>query len=113
MTKETFVMAVKALKEQSEADVMFSENMSKCFPDASSCILSPNNHFVFNALLLVLQEATDDRFDYKLGSSWIEWWMLEGEFGKTAKAWDNNNKPIPMSTAEELYDYLMYVRIDN
>ena len=111
MKKETFVMAIEAMKEQYEADVKFSVNMGKCFPTAFPAGLLPDNHFVNNALMAVLQEATGDTDTCKHGISWIEWWFFETEFGKTAEAYDQG-KRIPMSTAEELYDYLMYIKIN-
>lgn len=106
MKKETFVMGIEALQEQYEADSVFGENMVRCFPYADPTNLMPGNNIVNNALLGVLQEEMCDS-EQRFGHSWIEWWMFDADFGKTAEAYDANKKRIPMSTPELLYDFLI------
>ena len=70
ISKETFCKALSLLQNQREKDEAFSDALSSM----------GDGHFVFGAdneyleaLLMVLKEALDDRYDY------IEWWLYETE----------------------------------
>lgn len=69
ISKELFCKALDMIKEQEATDEDFGRALQKV----------GNGHFVFGtenkyreALLMVLKEAVNDRFDY------IGWWLYEG-----------------------------------
>ena len=105
MNKELFIEAIEAIQKQVELDIEVSKHLGKAFPEAFEANFLPRNHFLQNALLHVLQvEMNDDN-----SKSWIEYFLWELNFGKEnyrLKVTDNG-KNIPMSTASELYDYLI------
>jgi hypothetical protein len=103
MNKETFIKAIEALEKQENYNFEFSEKLGKCFPNAHSANLLPDNHFLSNILIQILQEEMNDM------DNWIEWFCYEKDFGKyeDIKAYDEDGKEIPMSTTEELYNFLI------
>lgn len=107
MTKELFIKAINALEEQTKYDISISEKLGEVFPNAHAANLLPDNHILHNMLLELLQEAMNDNVK---GISWIEHYMYELDFGKEnyrLKVYDKNKKELPMSTAGELYDFLI------
>ena len=107
MTKEQFVMAMDAIEQQDKADLQFAENMQVCFPQACTTELRVESVFLLNALITLLQEQMNDTDENanKVGT-WIDWWMYESEFGKTAKAYEKDGTRIPMATAGDLWEFL-------
>jgi hypothetical protein len=109
MNKELFIKAINELQKQIQNDIEFSENLGKAFPDAFPANLMPRN-ILPNILLEILQHEMNDLTLCEYGQSWIEYFCYELDFGK--ENWrlkvTDKGKEIPMSTAEELYDFLKH-----
>lgn len=105
MKKAQFVRSIKALKKQIEHDIQFSENLGKVFPNCFTANLLPDNQHLQKALLLLLKEAMNDLG----GNSWIEYFCFELNFGENSelKVSDSEGRNIHLSTAEELWDFLV------
>ncbi len=96
ISKSTFCKALALIREQHEIDNKFSDALN----------LVGNGHFVFGtdnkyleALLLVLKEAVNDKYDY------ISWWLYDTddyivETKDGSQKWD-------LREPEALYDYLV------
>lgn len=96
LTKETFCKALELIREQDQINSKVEEALQ----------LVGNGYYVFGtenryyrALLLVLKELLNDRFDY------IEWWLYDAgdyvvENADGSRKWD-------LTEAESLYDYLV------
>ena len=109
MKRETFTEAIEAIAQQIKYDIDVSKKLGKAFPNAHTANLLPDNHFVSNALMKVLQEEMNDTELCEHGTSWIEWFCFETDFGNESwrlKAYNKDKTVIPMSNAGELYDYL-------
>ncbi len=95
ITKETFCKALSLLLSQRKKDEAFSDVLSSM----------GDGHFVFGtdneyleALLMVLKEALDDRYDY------IEWWLYETEDYYIQEA--DETKEWHLNEPADLYDYI-------
>lgn len=108
MTRELFIESIEALKKQYEYDVEVSKNLSKVFPNAYDANLLPDNHFVNNALMKVLQVDNNDLELCKYGQSWIEYFCFELNFGKDYKVGmiTDKEKNIDFSNSGKVWDYL-------
>ena len=109
MKRETFIEAIEAIANQIRFDIEVSKKLGEAFPNAHTANLLPDNHFVSNALMKVLQEEMNDNELCKYGQSWIEWFCFETDFGNESyrlKAFDENKLPIKMDNAGDLYDFL-------
>jgi len=105
MKKAQFVRSIIALQKQAEQDREFAQNLGKAFSNCFVANLLPDNQHLQKALLLLLKEAMND-----LGEdSWIEYFCFELDFGKNSELGvsDKDGKNIPLSTAEELWDFLI------
>lgn len=105
MNKKTFIKAIKALRTQIRHDQKQAQQLAQVFPDAHPGNLMPDNHFVSNMLIEVLQEAMHDTQPL----SWIEYFCFELDFGKEnwrLKAY-HEGKEIPMATPGQLYNFLV------
>ena len=103
LKKQTFVEAINAIEKQQKENIIFAENMAKCFPNTNSSDFMGDTDFVTTALITVLKELYDIR------NNWIEYFCWELDFGREnwrLKAYDENKKEIPFSTAEELFEFL-------
>ena len=97
VSKETFCKALHLIKEQEEINERFSKALGEV----------GNGHFVFgsgnrylSALLLVLKEAVNDKYDY------IEWWLYEES--KDYTVWTSDeSKSWCLKEPEALYDYIL------
>jgi hypothetical protein len=120
LTKQTFVFAIESIEKQYNKDKQVAELLAKAFPESSSANMLYDNHYLNNALLLVLQEQMEginkeqsqaiNKGDYRNGHSWIEWFCFETNFGKESnrlKAYDKDKNVIPLSNASQLYDFLV------
>lgn len=110
MKKETFINAINAIKDQIKYDIEFSENIGKAFKGAYTANLLPDNHFVSNALIRLLQEEMNDTEVCNYGQSWIEWFCFETNFGEESyrlQAFNNDGSIIKMDNASDLYDFLI------
>ena len=109
MKKETFVQAIEAIEKQLRFDIQVSKKLSEVFPNAYAANLLPDNHFVTNVLIKVLQEEMNDTEIDICGQSWIEWFCFETDFGnerERLQAFDKNKQRIKMDNAGDLYDFL-------
>ena len=96
ISKELFCKALDMIKEQEATDEDFGRALQKV----------GNGHFVFGtenkyreALLMVLKEAVNDRFDY------IGWWLYEG--APNYMIWsEDETKEWCLKEPEDLYDYI-------
>ena len=96
ISKELFCKALDMIKEQEATDEDFGRALQKV----------GNGHFVFGtenkyreALLMVLKEAVNDRFDY------IGWWLYEG--APNFMIWnEDETKEWCLKEPEDLYDYI-------
>lgn len=111
MKKELFIKVIEALEKQMQYDIAVSKKLSEAFPNAFSASLLPDNHILNNVLIEVLQVSMNDPAE---GSppycSWIEHFCFELDFGKEnfrLPVYDKDKNIIPMSTAGELYDFLV------
>lgn len=103
MRKDVFVRALKALEAQMEYDISKSEELGKVFPNAFSANLIYDNSKLFDTVIEMLEVATEDK------ESWIHHFCYELDFGKEEyrlKSFDKDGKVIPLSTPEELFDFL-------
>ena len=109
MKRETFIESIEAIANQIRFDIEVSKKFGEAFPNAHTDNLLPNNQFVSNALMKVLQEEMNDNELCKYGQSWIEWFCFETDFGNESyrlQAFDENKQPIKMDNAGDLYDFL-------
>lgn len=109
MKKETFIEAIEAIEKQIRFDIEVSKKLGEAFPNAHTANLLPDNHFVSNALIKVLQDEMNDNEVCEHGQSWIEWFCYETDFGNESyrlQAFDENKQPIKMDNAGDLYDFL-------
>ena len=109
MKRQTFIESIEAIAQQIRFDIEVSKKLGEAFPNAHTANLLPDNHFVSNALMKVLQEEMKDNEVCKYGQSWIEWFCFEADFGNESyrlQAFDENKKPIKMDNAGDLYDFL-------
>ena len=103
MKKETFIEAIEAIANQLKFDIEISEKLGEAFPNAHTANLLPDNHFLCNAIIKVLNEEMND------DQGWIEWFCFETDFGNESyrlQAFDKNKQPIKMDNAGDLYDFL-------
>ena len=106
MTRELFIETIKQIEKQAEYDDLVALNLSKAFPNAFEANLLPENHFVNNQLVKILQIETGDS---QTNESWIYYFMTELDFGRdyhvgVATRKDGTN--IDLSTSGKLYDFL-------
>ena len=108
MDKQLFIEAIEAIKQQCELDNEVSEHLGKAFPNAFEANLLPQNHFLQNVLLKILQTEMNDLENVECGASWIEYFCWELNFGAEnyrLKVYSKGGE-VPMSTAADLYDFL-------
>ena len=106
MKKQTFIDCINALEKQARQDTTNSELLSKVFKDSRSANLIPDNHYLTNILVRILQEEFKD----KTAHSWIEYYCYELDFGREnwrLKAYNENKNEIPLSNPEQLYNLLI------
>lgn len=108
MNKQTFIEAIEAIQKQIKYDIEVSEKLGSIFKNAHSANLLPDNHYLGNILMKILQEEMNDTVLCSAGMSWIDWFCFETDFGNNShfRAYDKDDKVIPLSNASELYDFL-------
>ena len=97
LSKETFCRALEMLREQEKIDHDFS-NALEMVGDGHFVYGVPNRYM--NALLMVLKEAVNDRYDY------IEWWVFRESVDFKVYAADDSTE-WDLHTPEALYDYIV------
>ena len=109
MEKELFVKTIEEMEKQYRHDREFAHKMAELFPEAHGGNLFYANHFLSNALLEVLSVAMGDEKNAEPGTTWIEHFCFELDFGKEnnrLKVWDDQKKEVPMSNPGELWEFL-------
>ena len=108
MDKQLFIEAIEAIQKQVKLDIEVSKHLGKAFPNAFEDNLLPDNHYLQNVLLKVLQIEMNDLQLCEHGYSWIEYFLWELNFGEENYRLKvtQNGKEIKMSNAAELYDLL-------
>jgi len=107
MKRETFIKAIEAIDSQYRYDIEMTEKLGEAFPDAFSANLMYDNGILFDALIKVLKEETNDNACEE--ESWIEWFCYETAFGRKGDqlpAFDEKGNRIKMDNAGDLYDFL-------
>lgn len=115
ITKEQFIKSVEAIQKKLDSDAAFADQLSKAFPNARSADLLPENDYVTNAMILLLQEQMNDTTPDVSGYSWIEWFIFETDSGRKSnklKAYDKDGAIIPLADAGQLYDYLQSINVN-
>lgn len=97
ISKETFCKALSLLQNQMEKDEAFSDALSSM---GDGLFLFGTGNEYLKALLMVLKEAVDDRFDY------ISWWLYETKDYYIQEA--DGSKEWHLNESADLYDYICY-----
>ena len=103
MNKELFIDTINSIQKQIEIDRKNSSMLQEMFPD-DSIYCGYNNSELFNALNKTLKESMKDEYD------WIDYFMYELDFGKKyydGCVLDKDKSIIDLSTAENLYEFLI------
>lgn len=96
ISKETFCSALRMIIEQEEIDCKLSDALA--LVGDGYYIFGDRNKY-YAALLMVLKEAVNDRYDY------IGWWLYEGE--PDYQVWSGDNtKEWCLREPEALYDFI-------
>jgi hypothetical protein len=103
MEKKVFVETIKAIRKQIELDNKVSTCLGKVFPDVFAPLL-PDNHFLQDALIKLLEIEMNDLTD-----SWIKYFLWELDFGKENYRLKvtQDGKEIKKGSAGELYELLI------
>lgn len=97
ISKETFCKALALIKEQEKTNQEFGDALQKV--GNGYFVFGTENKF-FEALMLVLKEAVNDRYDY------ISWWLYEG--APDYKIWtEDGSKEWVLKEPGALYDYIV------
>lgn len=96
ISKETFCKALQLIQKQKSVNERVGNALN----------LVGNGHFIFSggeqyheALMLVLKEASCDRYDY------ISWWLYEG--APDYKVWtENRQREWCLKNPGDLYDFI-------
>lgn len=109
MKKELFIETMAAIKNQYSQDYKTARHLSKAFPNTNRENLLPENHFLYNALIKVLQHEMNDTALQSTGTSWIEYFINVLDFGRKNDKYkiSRNGQNIPLSNAGELYELLV------
>lgn len=107
ISKELFCQGINAVRKQSEYDCKISENLSKAFPNAFKANLMPDNQYLYDMTITLLQEAMQDTVPDEFGYTWIVYFISELDFGKKPKTVIIKDKQILLDTPEKLYDILI------
>ena len=100
ISKEMFCRLMVALK----TEYRLTEDLNEVFRhyQYDTRILSTN---LIDAVVDMLEDVFNDKV-----ANWIQYWMFELEFGDSYKEGciTKDGEVVPMKTAEDLYDFLMY-----
>lgn len=97
LSKETFCKALELVLEQERIDNAFSDAL-QTVGNGHYVFGSPNKNY--EALMLVLKEAVNDRYDY------ISWWLYEGAPDYEVSTADGTQTWV-LKEPEALYDYIV------
>lgn len=100
LTKKEFVDYIDFIKERDEKMEQINNLFTEEFEDS---VFYP--YFKYEAKLVgLLKTVMRDK------GEWIDYFIYERDYGRDLKfgdVMDSDGTPIPMSTAEELYDFLI------
>lgn len=97
LSKETFCTALRMIGEQEKINDEVSAALDKV--SAGRSTFGCNNKCL-SALLMVLKEAVNDKYDY------IDWWLYEGT--DDYRVWTSDGiKEWLLKEPEALYDYIV------
>lgn len=114
MKKETFILAIEAIKKQTILDVEFSKHLGKAFKNAHQGNLMPDNHVLMNILINILQEEMNDLNYDDAWIGWIEWYCFENDFGRSGcKIKEADGSVIIINNASDLYYFMMKNKNEN
>lgn len=111
LSKAQFVELMKIVQHSEQYMSNVEECIGKAFGikhDANEieCVVLPTPKFVTELISFLKKSMHDDT-----NESWIDYFIYELDYGKKAVgkevAWKSGGTPIPLSTAEELYDALI------
>ena len=112
ISKEIFVEAIKAIQKQAMHDAKCIEAFKVIMPGNDE-YSGYDNHYLQNAVLELLQHATDDV--NPKGHSWIEYFLWELDFGKQyhkGKVYVGE-KPFKLASVDDLWRLLTTVPKDS
>ena len=99
ISKEVFCQALELIQQQDEINHKFSEALQEL---GDGFFLFGVQNKYLDAVLLVLREAMDDRYEY------ISWWLYEAkQSGEYIISAPNENKSWDLKEPEALYDYIV------
>lgn len=101
LKKTNFIQIMKLIKDQHDHDIKCSEAFKTILPH--DFISNYDNHYLMDALLLLLKSIYNDT------GQWIEYYIYDKDFGRNTKlkVWDEDDKEIPLTTFEDLYNMLI------
>lgn len=106
LTKEEFCEYINFIKARVEAEDKINDLFTEEFSDS---IFTPYGKCIDKIVSLLSKIMRCEAID-AWGTTDIDYFIYELDFGKRWPeycVYDENEKPIPMSTPEELYDYLI------
>lgn len=104
ISKEEFLKAIDALKQQNAVDDNFHTHMEFAFPGSYAPIYENG---LWALSIHLLESAMEDRYEY------VNWWIYETDYGKresmTTVSWTEDRQKISvnLTTPEALYDFLV------
>ena len=101
ISKNEFIHAMKGIKAQILIDLKNHQALSDIFKNT---YMGSIENVLYNTLITLLEQLTIDT-----ESKWIEYFIYELDFGKEnyrLQVYDKNNKEIPLSTIEDLWNML-------
>ena len=106
LTKEEFCEYINFIKARVEAEDKINDLFTEEFTDS---VFMPYARCIDKIVSLLVKIMRCEAID-AWGTTDIDYFIYELDFGKRwpeYSVYDENEKPIPMSTPEELYDYLI------
>lgn len=104
MTKEQFVSAIEELKDADDLQNQIDDIMKKSLANKRNDFMNAASLQISHEELVIdlLEEIFDDE------GQWIVYWIYELDYGKKyTKGCVVDDKPIDISTAGKLYDFLI------
>ena len=104
MTKKLFIETIEQIRLQEEHDNRFSAHLGKAFPDAFEANLSPDNRFLRNQIIKLLEIKMGDQ-----ENRWIEYFISDLDFGREftmGMVTDENKEEVDLSDVGRLWEFL-------
>lgn len=103
MTREEFKKGMNAIQMQEARDKDIAFHLSKAFPESWEANLTPDNLILYEIVFDLLSEFDEEAKD------WITYFIYELDWGALnfrMKAYKNDGSEIPLTTVDNLYDFL-------